>query len=335
MAFHGAPPLAQRRTCVSAGEEQEEEESAVVPAPSESKEEEEEEEGKVGPPSSRAVCGDGCGRPRRVCLCPYLPPSPVATSTSVVVLQHPHELRRRLSTSPLLPRCLLNCHLVPGRRLQLGSHPLLDSLHHLRSSTGGGEGVSNPDALFLFPSTVSSGAEEVDPAADGEEELSAYRGKCRVLIVFDGTWKHTGEMVRASLPFLCCFARRISLAGGRDRAIDGESMFESELALRKEPSRGCLSTMEAVARALGLLEPRDGGEGADVERVLLSVLRAMVGLQRSHLEGKTVRPRPRLLKKGVKKEAAVALAKAETPEEVAVPAASSLVEEGGKIRKNK
>lgn len=123
-----------------------------------------------------------------------------------------------------------------------------------------------------------------------------------MLIVFDGTWKHAGEMVRASLPFLSCFARRVSLAGGRDRAADGESMFESELAVRKEPSRGCLSTMEAVARALGLLEPRDGGKGADVERVLLSVLRAMVGLQRAHLAGKTVRPRTRLLKKGVKKE---------------------------------
>ncbi|CAA7400176.1 unnamed protein product [Spirodela intermedia] len=256
----------------------------------EEEEEEEEAEEEAALTSTRPVCREGCGRPLKVCLCRHLPEAPIPTATAVVVLQHPHELRRRLSTSPLLPRCLLRCSLLPGRRLLPGSHPLLDSLH--RAATAVGRVPDPPAALFLFPSATTGGEEE-------EEELlvQRYRGRCRALIVFDGTWKHAGEMVRASLPFLSCFARRVSLAGGCNRSSEGESMFESELALRKEPHRGCLTTVEAVARALAALEPHDGGEGPRAESALLSALRAMVALQMAHLSGKTVNRRPRLLKK--------------------------------------
>ncbi|XP_008786909.2 tRNA-uridine aminocarboxypropyltransferase 2 [Phoenix dactylifera] len=229
----------------------------------------------------RAVCWDGCGRPSSVCVCDHLPPCPIPTATRVVVLHHPHELRRKLATLPLLSKCLHNLYLVPGRRLRLGSSPLLDSLYRSPSSP--------TEALFLFPSS-----DPASPAADlgawAAETPPADR-RNPVLIVFDGTWREAKEMVAASLPFLSQFAVRVSL--GCDEGKEGESTFESDLVLRKEPFLGCVSTMEAVARALRVLEP--DGAGAEVEARLLAVLRAMVGFQASNL--KPMKPRPRLLKK--------------------------------------
>lgn len=93
----------------------------------------------------------------------------------------------------------------------------------------------------------------------------------------------------ASLPFLSEFATRVSL--GFDERVEGASVFDSELVLRKEPFLGCVSTIEAVARALRVLE-RDGVE---IEERLISVLRAMARFQAANL--KPLKPRVKLGKK--------------------------------------
>lgn len=111
-----------------------------------------------------------------------------------------------------------------------------------------------------------------------------------VLIVFDGTWKHAKEMMTASLPFLSQFATQVCLS--YDVGGDGENIFNSELVLRKEPFGGCMSTIEAVARSLRVLETN----GVEIEEKLISVLRAMVRFQACHL--KHVKTRPKLSKKG-------------------------------------
>lgn len=109
------------------------------------------------------------------------------------------------------------------------------------------------------------------------------------LIVFDATWKHAKEMAKGSLPFLSKFSRQVSLPV--DASLEGSSIYDSDLILRKEPFSGCVSTMEAVARSLRLLEL----DGAEIEQKLLSVLRAMVALQACNL--KPMKPRPRMVKK--------------------------------------
>ncbi|XP_049935624.1 uncharacterized protein LOC126410387 isoform X3 [Nymphaea colorata] len=109
------------------------------------------------------------------------------------------------------------------------------------------------------------------------------------LIVFDATWKHAKEMVRGSLPFLSKFSHQVSLPV--DARLEGSSIYDSDLILRKEPFSGCVSTMEAVARSLRLLEV----DGDEIEQKLLSVLRAMVAFQACNL--KPMKPRPRLVKK--------------------------------------
>lgn len=81
-----------------------------------------------------------------------------------------------------------------------------------------------------------------------------------------------------------------------DESASGGSIYDSELILRKEPCGGCVSTMEAVARALRVLEPN----GSEIESKLIEVLREMVKLQAQYL--KPMKPRPKLLKKGKEKK---------------------------------
>lgn len=99
-------------------------------------------------------------------------------------------------------------------------------------------------------------------------------------------------MVRASEDFLSSFATRVCL--GVDESVDGGTIYDSDLILRKEPFAGCVSTMESVARALRVLEPN----GLQIEERLIGILREMVRLQAGFL--KPVKPRPKLLKKNNK-----------------------------------
>ncbi|XP_059427879.1 tRNA-uridine aminocarboxypropyltransferase A [Corylus avellana] len=225
-------------------------------------------------PTRRPICAN-CSRPSPVCLCQSLPARPIPTKTQIVIVHHPHEAHHKLSTVPVLTKCLLNSTTIVTRRLRNGPSPLLDQ--------------SLP-AIYLFPPTPSS------PAVTLSQLLSSLdpQRTPQVLIVFDGTWKHAKEMVSASEGFLSRFATRVCL--DYDESASGGSIYDSELILRKEPCGGCVSTMEAVARALRVLEPN----GSEIESKLIEVLREMVKLQARYL--KPMKPRPKLLKKGKEKK---------------------------------
>lgn len=225
--------------------------------------------------SRRRICDD-CSRPENVCLCGSLPPEPISTATQIVILHHPHEHRHKLSTVPILTKCLLNTQTIVGRRLRHGSSPVLDSL---QSSSLADQ---SPRAIYLFPGPTSIHISQLNPDPG------------TVLILFDGTWKHAKEMVEVSEEYLSTFAIRAGL--DCDFGESGGNIFDSELLLRKEPFRGCVSTMEAAARALRYLEPN----GLEIESRLLNVLRDMVQLQASHL--KPMKCRPKLLRRGQPKE---------------------------------
>lgn len=85
------------------------------------------------------------------------------------------------------------------------------------------------------------------------------------------------------------FATRVCL--GFDESAGGGTIYDSDLVLRKEPFRGCVTTMEAVARTLAVVEPN----GPEIEDRLIGVLREMVRLQAGFL--KPIKPRPKLAKK--------------------------------------
>ncbi|KAL9188563.1 hypothetical protein ACHAXT_006941 [Thalassiosira profunda] len=58
--------------------------------------------------TKRPIC-QGCAFPKRTCICPSLPPEPLSSlfhRCRIVVLQHPHELRRKNRSLPLVELCL-------------------------------------------------------------------------------------------------------------------------------------------------------------------------------------------------------------------------------------
>ncbi len=91
-------------------------------------------------PSNRTICAR-CARPTPVaCLCGVLPQAPAATSRRVIVLTHPAEMKRSLtSTSKLLGVLLERAVTIVGRIFREGEHPMLD------------EALAQRDTLLLFP----------------------------------------------------------------------------------------------------------------------------------------------------------------------------------------
>ena len=64
----------------------------------------------------RETC-NRCIRPPELCVCQSLPEELINTSTTVLILQHPRERRRRsLSTVPLMPLVLKKCEVKSGYR---------------------------------------------------------------------------------------------------------------------------------------------------------------------------------------------------------------------------
>ncbi|OMO71338.1 hypothetical protein CCACVL1_18277 [Corchorus capsularis] len=227
------------------------------------------------PPRRRQLCIH-CDRPLPVCLCHVLPSTPLPNRTKILIIRHPHESRHKLNTTPLLSKALLNATTISSRRLLR---------HHLPDPS--------PPAIYLFPPSPSSPAVTLSQLKS--TNLLNYQTTPLLLIVFDATWKHAKEMVRASEGVLKGFAVRVCL-DGVDESVEGGSIYDSELVLRKEPFGGCVSTLEAVARCLGIIEPN----GDEVQGVLIGVLREMVRLQAGFL--KPVNPRIKMLKKSNHKE---------------------------------
>ncbi|CAH9134949.1 unnamed protein product [Cuscuta epithymum] len=219
-----------------------------------------------------------CDRPANVCLCASIPSDPIATRTRVLVLQHPHERRHKLATVPLLSKCIANCEVIVGRRLRYGVSEVLDNLYD--------DAIAHPNmprrAVFLFPGTEASESLEIN---QWKSSANFFERINYVLIAIDGTWKHAKEMIRSSLEFFSKFAIQVHLS--YNTSIDGGSIFNSDLILRKEPFSGCMSTLEAVARCLQVLDPN----GDDVEAKLLEALRTMVTFQTMYLRPMNQRPK--------------------------------------------
>jgi DTW domain-containing protein YfiP len=140
---------------------------------------------------------------------------PVASVTRVVLLQHPREARLAICSAWLTRLALENAELHRGVRFE--DHP------RVREVAGA------PGTALLFPGPGSV------PAGEGPPP--------RTLVVIDGTWLQAERMLRDN-PALAALPR-IGLTPARESGYAG---------LRREPAPGHLSTIEAVALALGAIE---------------------------------------------------------------------------------
>lgn len=190
-----------------------------------------------------------CLRPETFCVCAGL--GPIPSRTRVVLLQHPREARLAICSAWLTRIALENAELHRGIRFE--ADPRLRDLARA-------EGTA---LLYPGAAAVPAGALAGRPPTH--------------LVVVDGTWLQAEKMLVAN-PALAALPR-VTLAPGHESGY-GE--------LRREPALGHLSTIEAVAHALGALE-RDPGRFEPMVRAF----RRMVELQLACSSGERRRPRHR------------------------------------------
>ena len=155
-----------------------------------------------------------CLRPAGHCLCPLIPQLP--SRTRVLLLQHPSEVNHALNTARLAALGLNNAELVVGE--------VFEELPALLDQPG-------YRACLLFP-------------ADDARPLQAYAETDAplLLVVPDGTWRKARKLLHLN-PNLAALPRVVLPEG-----------LTSRYRLRKAPTEGALSTIEAVVHALDALD---------------------------------------------------------------------------------
>lgn len=196
----------------------------------------------------RATCRR-CLRPEPFCVCAGL--GPIPSRTRVVLVQHPREARLAICSAWLTRVALQNAELHRGVRFD--AHPRVAELARAAGTA----------LLFPGPGAIRADALAADPP--------------RTLVVVDGTWLQAEKMLAVN-PALAALPR-VTLAPGLESGY-GE--------LRREPAEGHLSTIEAVAHALGALE-RDPARFAP----MVTAFRRMVELQLGCSRGERRNPRHR------------------------------------------
>ncbi len=159
-----------------------------------------------------------CRRPTGFCYCHLLPC--LTSRTKVLLLRHPRERDMPIGTARIAHLSLPDSTLVEG--IALDAHPAVTEL------------LERGDAALLYP---GAGAR---PVSDWAEDPP------RALVVVDGTWWQAKKMLEGS-PRLAALPR-MSLHP------DTPSTYR----IRKEPTDQHLSTIEALATTLGILEGAPG-----------------------------------------------------------------------------
>lgn len=205
------------------------------------------------------MCSD-CGRPRVVCLCSVL--RRISTRTRVAILQHPRERDVPINTARLVELQLDEAEVHVGIRLE--------QLPRLRAQLAD---ATRP-AILLYP-------------GEGARDLALEPPLGPVtLCVLDGTWWQAKKLFQLN-PQLAELPRYTLWPSAPSR-----------YRIRREPAEYCVSTIEAIAQALELLEP-----GGFEREALLRPFDAMVEHQLHYAQGHSARrhrayrdkpPKPRL-----------------------------------------
>ena len=176
----------------------------------------------------------GCEIRKALCFCDCIPK--IETKTRVVILMHTCEEVLTSNTAKLAAKALLNSEIrIRGRQYE---RMTLEGLSQ--------EGETS---LLLFPSPH---------AAVLTSEFADSLARPLNLIVPDASWRQTTRFIRREPLF--ARMQHVKLVPGKP----------SEYFLRKQSSEHNLCTLEAIARALGVLE------SIEVQRQLETLLKVFV-----------------------------------------------------------
>ena len=192
----------------------------------------------------RSVC-DNCHRPPALCVCDVLPQQRFDTDTRVLILQHPNERRKKnFSTVPLIKLILKNVQVIHGYRFEE-----LDRIPPIKKCLDNGQRplllYPSPEAISLDKTNKEKSTMNARSSSNKMDDDTLRSTDSHLLIIVDGTWTEAKRMVRDS-PALVEACQLVQFTS------ESSSLYD---AVRQEPEEHCLSTLEACAQALQLLEP--------------------------------------------------------------------------------
>lgn len=186
--------------------------------------------------SFRSIC-ERCRRPTVVCYCVHVPTLP--TRTKIVLLQHPRERRMGIGTAHMAHLALPNS--IVRVAYDFARDPVVQSI------------LTQPP-----PSYVAV----LFPGPDARDVATLPPGQPSTLVVIDGTWSQARSLLRSN-PALAALPR-----------VAFVPQKPSDYRIRRQPAELCVSTIEALAEVLSIIEP----PGLSFER-LLDPFHAMVKQQ--------------------------------------------------------
>lgn len=175
---------------------------------------------------SRSLCTQ-CQRPSSACICSFIVKT--ENETSVLILQHPSEVKESKGTVALLQRSLTCCRVLIGENFSenLELNELL-SCHRV---------------LLLFP---GGDAKELSEKYifDRNTNIEQDENSKTLLVILDGTWKKAYKIFMLSknlhmLPQVC---------------LPDVLANNGKYLIRKVAKKNALSSLEATCYALAILE---------------------------------------------------------------------------------
>jgi DTW domain-containing protein len=211
-------------------------------------------------------CCTTCLKPLPLCVCAWV--KPIATKTRVLILQHPKEPNNALSSARLAHLCL------PSSTLKVGL-----SWPNLKVALGSPAEAKQWLVLYLGSAKLRARAAAaaasplvlVDRHGEPLEEPGKLVQRFKGLVVLDGNWSEVKSLWWRNA-WLLKLHRAVLVPVQ-------PSLYQK---LRREPRRESLSTIEAIALSLSVLEPK-----AEASTLLLRAFSQLLEIYRSAKPTKT------------------------------------------------
>ena len=164
----------------------------------------------------------------------------------MVILQHPDEVKKPLGTAKIVSLCLQESVIKVGINFENDLY-----LNQLIKQDINGVGVLYPSdsAIELSHWLCSKALDGADQPCSQPLSKNSNTNASKILIVLDGTWRNVREIFNTNLFLQSLPAFKLTPTS------------TSNYRIRKAPFESSLSTVEAVAQSLNILEPETSVEG--------------------------------------------------------------------------
>ena len=164
-----------------------------------------------------------CSRPVNVCVCCAAPENKLNCETKIIILKHPSEEKRSLTTVPLLQMSLSTscCHVFVGVSFNVNPPKALSHI------------IDTHQCFLVYPSPDAKSISEVIPS--GSQNCA--------FILLDASWRKARGLYTKNHGWL-----------SKLQSVKLHKSQLSDYVIRTQPNDECVSTLEAASMVLDYME---------------------------------------------------------------------------------